>query len=121
MKIKISEAEGPVLNWMVEIESLKEQVTTQHDVLMRKDREIEALKSEVEMWKATANASVDFDAVRYRWLMGSRTAEQCADESIGEQPPTPSDIVMASLSSWYVTKQDADSAIDRAMKQGVTK
>jgi len=38
------------------------------DLIKELTAERDALQGEVEMWKATANAVVDFDAVRYRWL-----------------------------------------------------
>lgn len=58
------------------------------------------------------------DAERYRWLVGARSKEECADENAGSCPALPQDHVIADLASWYRTKEEADAAIDAA--RGVT-
>ena len=43
------------------------KAATAKELTLMKERD--ELLAEIEMWKATANAVIDFDAVRYRWLL----------------------------------------------------
>ena len=90
--------------------------------------ERDALQSERDMWEATAEATVDFDALRYRWLTrsGFKHAEielsergeeriPCVDYKITFSIPEPVGTEFDEQEDgWTLT--DIDAAIDSAMK-----
>lgn len=90
--------------------------------------ERDALQSERDMWEATAEATVDFDALRYRWLTrsGFKYAEielsergeeriPCVDYKITFSIPEPVGTEFDEQEDgWTLT--DIDAAIDSAMK-----
>lgn len=57
------------------------------------------------------------DAKRYQWLFDARTAEQCADAKVGNEPLKIQDLAIANISVNFMCKSAVDAMIDKFMQQ----